>query len=90
MGLIERIRHALLNQKYELTLHAKEELEDDDLTIDDLKTSILRGKVIKKFTHDIRGTRYEILGPTLEGHHLKIVGRFLPTGEFRIITTFKI
>lgn len=72
-----------------MTLHAKKEMEADDLGLDDIKMAVIRGTVSRKLTGDPRGTRYEIKGPSLEGETVHVVGRFTSLGEFRIITVFK-
>lgn len=40
----ERIRDAILNQRYTLTEHAYEEMEDDNLDVLDVESAVLTGR----------------------------------------------
>jgi hypothetical protein len=42
--------------------HFFEEMANDDLIFADIETVIANGKVNRRFTRDLRGARYEIIG----------------------------
>jgi len=85
---IREIRDRVRAKNYELTGHAEEEREDDDVAIADLEEAILAGRVEKTLTGDPRGNRYVVRGKVPDGRELEIVCRFLASGKLRIITVY--
>jgi hypothetical protein len=63
MTTLSRIRQKVTSRDYYLSSHAEEEMADDRLERSDIEHAILRGKIDKKLTQDVRGTRYRIAGP---------------------------
>jgi hypothetical protein len=68
--VLREIQDCIRNGKYEITIHADEEAQEDDVTIADIKNAILTGKIVKKYINDPRGIRYKISGKTLSGQEL--------------------
>ncbi len=89
MRALQRIQRAMREQRYRISSHANEEMSEDNLVAKDVENVILRGRVIRKFTRDPRGTRYEIAGHTLGGRRARVVCRFLPSGVLLIITAYE-
>jgi len=87
-SIIQKIRNLVASGKYEITAHADEEAQEDNVNISDIKNSIQTGKIIKKYTDDPRGTRYKIQGVTLDNRLLNVIVRFNNLGEVRILTVF--
>jgi hypothetical protein len=85
---IEKLRQKIREQTYEISSHANEEMSDDDLTSLDIEHAILTGEIMSRLTKDPRGTRYEVVGESLDGHRVAILCRMLSTGWLRIITVF--
>lgn len=85
---IERIRQAVRNQAYQISSHANAEMADDDLEAHDIEQILLTGEIAERFTHDPRGTRYEVSGETTDGRSAAVVCRFLLSGVLRIITAY--
>lgn len=85
---IERIRQAIRTQQYQISSHANTEMADDDLEAQDIEQILLTGQITQRFTHDPRGTRYEVSGETTDGRHGSVVCRFLASGVLRIITAY--
>ena len=89
--LIERIRRKILSRDYDLTIHAIEEMAEDDLDILDIEHAVLTGQVVRRHKHDPRGVKYTIQGLSLDGEKLVgIVGRFHGTDRFLIITVYDV
>lgn len=90
-NLIEKIREAIRSGNYDMTLHALEEMADDNLRIVDIESAVLNGKIVNRQVDDPRGAKYVVQGicstqSTLVG----VVGRFKETGVFLIITVYAI
>lgn len=85
---IREIRERIRTKNYELTGHAEEEREDDELAIADLEEAILTGRVETTLTDDPRGNRYVVWGKAQDGRQIEVVCRFLDSGKLRIITVY--
>ena len=89
--VIDRIRQKILFKDYDMTVHAMEEMAEDDLDIYDIEEAILNGRVVRRNKQDPRGTKYTIEGLALDSERLiGVVGRFHGTERFLIITVYEI
>ena len=89
--LIERIRRKILFRDYDLTIHAIEEMAEDDLDILDIEHAVLNGQVVRRHKHDPRGTKYAVEGLAVDGERVVgVVGRFHATDRFLIITVYDV
>lgn len=87
----DRIKTAIRAGGYDLTVHASEEMAEDELGILDVETSILHGEIAKSEKGDLRGTRYTIYGTgTDRAIRIGTVGRFTETDRYLIITVYKV
>ena len=66
MNVLQRIRQLVIDRRYFLSGHTDEEMWADGLERSDVEQAILRGRIEKRMTRDIRGTRYRIEGPVPE------------------------
>jgi hypothetical protein len=74
-----------------MTVHALEEMAEDDLDIFDIEEAVLNGQVVRRNKHNPRGTKYTIEGLALDGERLVgVVGRFHDTDRFLIITVYDV
>ncbi len=90
MGL-KRIRRRIREVRYEFTIHALEEMDEDDLDEADVRQAILRGDLSAELTDDPRGTRFVVRGTTRkQDREIEVVCRFLPSGLLRIITAYQV
>jgi len=88
---IKRIRRAVREGRYEFTVHALEEMDEDDLDETDVHFAILHGEISSELTDDPRGIRFIVLGNTEDQTHaLEVVCRFLPSNLLRIITVYQL
>ena len=91
MKAIEKIRKKLYDKEYEFAIpHFFEEMADDDLEFPDIERIIETGKIRQKFTHDPRGTRYEIVGRSYDDREVAVICRIKITGKLLFITTYAI
>ena len=88
MGVLQRIRQQVIDRAYYLSSHAEEEMWEDNLERLDVENAILKGKIEKKMTQDLRGTRYRIEGPSLDLKVIRVVCRFNDNNELLIITVY--
>lgn len=88
---LDRIRRAILDQRYTLTEHAYDEMDEDLLDVLDVEAAILTGKLDQTLTHDPRGTRYVVCGrATDEKTPVGVVVRFVNPDELLVLTVYEI
>lgn len=65
-------------------------MANDDMTFDDIGNAIMNGAVNRDFKDDPRGTRYEIVGKTVDGRTVAVICRIKETGKLLFITTWEV
>jgi uncharacterized protein YjhX (UPF0386 family) len=88
VSVLNRIQQPVVDRDYYLSSHAEEEMMDDGFERADIENAILKGILEKKMTHDSRGTRYRIEGPSISGRRMHVVCRFRPEASLIIITVY--
>ena len=88
MDVLQRMKQAIREQRYRISSHANDEMADGFLVAADIESIILTGGITRKFTRDPRGTRYEVLGDTVDYRRAHVVYRFLLSGILLIITAY--
>jgi len=74
-----------------MTVHAVEEMAEDDLDILDIEEAILNGEILRSTKRDLRGRKYIVEGLALNGEtRVGVVGRFQSHGRFLIITVYEV
>lgn len=72
-----------------MTIHAEEEMDDEELSIFDLERAILTGDIIERQKDRETGEwKYLVRGQTIEGIDIVVVTKLSPTGKMVIITVF--
>lgn len=72
-----------------MSAHAMEEMAEDLLTIEDIESSVLSGRVSRIEKDDPRGTRYTIEGVAMD-RQTPVVGRFASSGVYLVITVYEV
>ena len=88
--VLNQMREAVRTGDYVMTLHAEEEMDDDGLTVFDVESAILTGRIAERQRERAqRGLKYLVRGQTLGGDGLCVVARMGMTRELVIITVFR-
>ena len=88
---LKRIREKVRLGQYVMTLHAEEEMSDDGLSILDVESCLLTGKIITRQKDDQIGEwKYLVKGQTIAGDEIMAVTRISPTGKLVIITVYRL
>jgi len=88
---LDRIRRAILDQRFTLTEHAYDEMDEDRLDVLDVESAILTGRLEQTLTHDPRGTRFVVVGrATDEQTPVGVVVRFVSGDELLVLTVYEI
>ena len=88
---LKRIKRKIREGRYEFTVHALEEMDEDDLDEADVRQAVLHGDINAELTDDPRGIRFVVRGmPRNKEREMEVVCRFLPSSLLRIITVYKL
>ena len=83
------MRDLVRSLNYVVSIHAAEELEDDNLTILDLENIILTGKIVERQRDaQTREVKTVVRGSTLGGREAETVVKVGPTGTLFVITVY--
>ena len=89
--ILDRIQTAIRNGEYDMTVHAVEEMAEDQLDLTDVEAAILSSRVVKAEEDHPRGTKYVVHGAGADGiTPVGTVGRFTETGRYLIITVYEV
>jgi hypothetical protein len=87
--ILKRMREKIRKRQYVMTLHAEEEMNNDDLTIYDVERGILTGEILERQKdRDIAEWKYRSRGKTVERGEVEIIAKLSPTGKLVIITVY--
>ena len=90
-GILKRMQEAIRNLQYIMTLHAEEEMDDDNLSIFDIEHIILSGKIIERQKdQNTKAWKYLIKGESFSNNLAIVVAKLSITGKLVIITVYKI
>lgn len=87
--ILKRMRGKVRKRQYVMTLHADEEMNNDDLTIYDVERGILTGEILERQKNRMTVEwKYRIRGETVEGGDVEMIAKLSPTGKLVIITVY--
>ncbi|MBI3797161.1 MAG: DUF4258 domain-containing protein [Deltaproteobacteria bacterium] len=87
---INRLRDLLRSLNYVMSIHAAEELDDDNLTIFDLENIILTGAIVKRQRdRQTREVKYIVRGHTLSDISAETVVKIAPDANLFVLTVYR-
>lgn len=87
--LLHKMRDKIRLRDYVMTLHAEDEMNDDELTVYDVECGILTGKIIERQKDKATAEwKYLLRGQTMAGKEIEVITKFGKTGKLVIITLY--
>ena len=87
--ILKQIREKVRTRQYVMTLHAEEEMDNDELTIFDVERGLLTGEIVERQKDQQTGEwKYLVEGQTLKDNPLVVVTKMSPTNKLVIITVY--
>jgi hypothetical protein len=87
--ILKEMQNKIRRREYIMSIHAEEEMNDDDLSIFDVESCILTGKISERQKDKVTTEwKYRINGQSLSGSEVEIVAKLSPTGKLVIITVY--
>ena len=88
--ILNQLREKIRTRQYVMTLHANEEMEEEELTIFDVESVILSGNIIERQKDSASGEwKYLVKGESLNGDPVITVTKISPTGKLVVVTVFR-
>ena len=88
--ILNQLREKVRTRQYVMTLHANEEMEEDELTIFDVESVVLSGSIIERQKDAASGEwKYLVKGESLAGKPVITVTKIGPTGKLIFVTVFR-
>lgn len=83
------MREKIRTRHYVMTLHAEEEMSDDNLTIFDVERAILTGEIIERQEDFHSGEwKYLVTGQAVDSRLITVVAKLSATSKLVIITIY--
>ncbi len=88
--ILDEFKSCIRKNRYVVTFHADEEMDDDELSIFDVERAVLTG-VITERQKDIETTewKYIVRGQTIEGSTIEVVAKLASTNKMVVITVYR-
>ncbi len=86
---LKTIKEEIRRSNYVMTLHAEEEMNDDDLTIYDVEHGILTGKIVERQKDTVSAEwKYRLKGKSRDGKGIEVIVKKGAVGRLVIITVY--
>lgn len=89
--ILNRMRRLMMQRQYVVTAHAYDEMAADNLTIWDVESVILTGKIIERQKDRTTSeNKYRLQGKTLDESSVEVIVKFGATGKLVVITVYSL
>ena len=89
--ILTEIRDKIRLRQYVMTVHAEEEMNDDELSIFDLERCVLTGEIIERQKDKETGEwKYLVEDQSVTNGKIMVVVKISPTGKLVFITTCRL
>lgn len=87
--LLLEMRERIRTRAYVVTVHAQEEMAEDDLSLFDLESCILSGEAVERQRDQRTGEwKYLVAGLSMDGVPIRVTVKMGPTGRVVFITVY--
>ena len=87
--ILRQMRDNIRIRQYVMTIHAEDEMTDDDLSIFDVEHVVLTGSIVERQKdQDTAEWKYLVKGETIAGDLAVVVAKISITGKLVIITVY--
>ncbi len=88
--ILHRMQLKIRRNDYVVTLHAEEEMDEDEFTIFDVERALLTGHILERQRdRETAESKYRVRGATVVGDSLELIAKFSPTGKLVILTVYE-
>lgn len=88
-SVMKRMRQKICTCQYVMTIHAEEEMDNDELSVFDVECCILTGEIIERQKDRVTNEwKYLVKGQSIAGSNLVVANKFSPTDKLVVITVY--
>lgn len=88
--ILQQMRDCIRTKQYVMTIHAADEMYDDNLSIFDVESAVLTGEITERQKDSASGEwKYVLKGRTLDEENIFVVGKISPVSKLVMITVFR-
>lgn len=81
-SVLNAMREKVRSKQYVISFHARKEMLDDDLSVDDVELAIFNGEVLERQRDRVTAEwKYRLQGESTDGRPVVVVAKFTPTGK---------
>ena len=89
-GILIKFKECVRENRYVVTLHGEEEMDEDELSIFDVERAILTGAIIERQKDSDKGEwKYIVRGQIIDGTEIAVVAKLGLTNKMVIITVYR-
>lgn len=88
-SVLKSIRGKIRGKQYLMSYHARKEMLEDDLSLDDVELAILTGRILERQRDRATAEwKYRLQGEATDERMVEVVAKFTPTGKLVVITVY--
>ncbi len=87
MDISRRLLNLILARRYQVTDHALDSMDEDDLSLNDVISCLASGRLRRSWP---RQKKYEVEGLSVDKRAVRTVARLIDEQRVRIITVYEI
>ena len=88
--VLKRAKELIRASQFVMTLHAEDEMLADDLSVYDVESAVLTGRIVERQKDRRSGEwKYLVSGQSIDGDAVTVVMKLGPTGRAVVITVFR-
>jgi hypothetical protein len=89
--VLTQMREKVRLRQYVMTVHAEEEMSDDELSIFDVERGLLTGEVMERQKDaETSEWKYLVKGQTMTDDEIRVVAKISLTGKLVIVTVYRV
>ena len=88
-SVLKSMREKIRSKQYIMSYHARKEMLEDDLSVDDVELALLTGRILERQRD--RATvewKYRLQGEATDDRMVEVVAKFTVTGKLVVITVY--
>ena len=87
MNIARRLLNLVLARRYQITDHALDSMDEDNLAFNDVVACLASGRLRRSWP---RQRKYEVEGASVDGRPVRTVARLIAESTVRIITVYEV
>jgi hypothetical protein len=88
--VLQQMRECIRTRQYVMTIHATDEMYDDNLSIFDVESAVLTGQITERQKDSTSGEwKYVLKGRTMKEENIFVIGKISPVNKLVMITVFR-